>query len=105
FSGPVIVVGPGICIREVVQVRTVEIPIQFAPIQVPCCVGVVATVRMVAAIIVIGMDSTYVTSMPGRVSDKRGAVEIYRPAGPVSSPRVPPPAGAGQGTQRYSGTK
>lgn len=85
FSSPVIVVCPGVCIREVVQVGAVEvaaiqIPIQVAAIQVACSVGMVSTV------VVIGMDSANVASMPGRVSYKRGAVEIHGPTGPVTSP-------------------
>ena len=105
FSSPVIVVRPGVCIREVVQVGPVEFaaiefaPVKVAPIQVAC------SIRMVSTVVVIGMDSANITSMPGRVSYKRGAVEIYGPSGPITSPRVPPPAAAGQGTQSDSGTK
>ena len=96
-SCPVVVACPGVRVRKVIAAEILDasidvsievdgvsahIPVEFIPVEfIP--VEAVA-VRMVPAVETIGVVSTDVSAMPGRIAVERGVVVRYRATCPMS---------------------
>src|SRR5215467_8270616 len=100
FSGPVVVLRPGIRVCEMVVVEragsvdvdvvSAHVPVEFVAIELP--VEGIVTVGMVPTVVPIRVESTGVPAVPGGVSIERVMVVQNRAARPIASPRRPSPS-------------
>src|SRR5262245_34165586 len=107
FSCPVVVACPGVRVCKVIaaeildasiDVDVVHVAVEFIPVEA-------VAVGMVPAIITIGVVSTEVTAVPGRIPVERAIVVKDSTACPITSPGRPAPAATTERAECDSSTK